>query len=134
MSAVEPGNREFAMRSYFVLVVALGVMLMGGVCCTARAAETPKAATQEITGTVNDALGRPIEAASVTLQDARGKTAATTMTDNQGHFAFKHIAPGIYAVAGKKPDFVQATEIVTVTKTGAKPVALALQAKELSVA
>ena len=52
------------MRSYFVLAVGLGVMLMGGVVCTARAADTSKAATQDVTGTVNDALGRPIPAAA----------------------------------------------------------------------
>ena len=122
------------MRSYFVLAVGLGVMLMGGVCCTARAAETPKAANQEVTGTVNDALGRPIPSAAVTLQNAQGKTAAKTTSDSQGHFIFKNVAAGVYAVVGNKKDFKPATAIVSVTKTGAKPVQLALQAKELSVA
>ncbi len=122
------------MRSYFVLAVGLGVMLMGGVFCAARAAETPKVATQDVTGTVNDALGRPIPAAAVTLQDAQGKTEAKTNSDSQGHFTFKGIAPGVYAVVANKKDFKPATAIVTVTKSGAKPVQLALQAKELSVA
>jgi len=126
------------MRSYFVLVVGLGVMLMGGVFSTARAAETPKPATrdltEDVTGTVNDALGRPIPAAAVTLQDAQGKTEGKTVTDDQGHFIFAGIAPGVYAVVADKKDFKPATSIVTVTKSGAKPVQLALQAKELSVA
>jgi outer membrane receptor protein involved in Fe transport len=122
------------MRSYFILVVGLGVMLMGGVCFTATAAETPKAATQDVTGTVNDALGRPIPAAALTLQDAQGKTAAKTTSDTEGHFTLKGIAPGVYAVVANKKDFKPATAIVTVTKSGAKPVQLALQAKELSVA
>ncbi len=126
------------MRSHFVLAVGLGVMLMSGVFCAARAAETPKTATrdlkEEVTGTVNDALGRPIPAAAVTLQDAQGKTAAKTTSDTEGHFTLKGIAPGVYAVVANKKDFKQATAIVTVTKSGAKPVHLALQAKELSVA
>ena len=63
------------MRFYFVLAVGLGVMLMGGSFSSARAAETPKAATQDVTGTVDDALGRPIPAATVTLQDKHGKIA-----------------------------------------------------------
>jgi outer membrane receptor protein involved in Fe transport len=109
-------------------------MLMGGVCFTATAAETPKAATQDVTGTVNDALGRPIPAAALTLQDAQGKTAAKTTSDTEGHFTLKGIAPGVYAVVANKKDFKPATAIVTVTKSGAKPVQLALQAKELSVA
>ena len=122
------------MRSYFILAVGLGVMLMGGVFSTASAAATPKAATQDVTGSVGDALGRPIPAAAVTLQDAQGKTAAKTISDNEGHFTFSGIAPGVYAAVANKKDFKTATAIVTVTKTGAKPVQLALQAKELSVA
>ena len=118
----------------FILAVGLGVMLMGGVGATARAAETPKAATQEVRGTVKDALGRPIPAAAVTLQDAQGKTKAKTSSDAEGNFTLKGIAPGFYAVVGNKKDFKPATAIVSVTKTGAKPVQLALQAKELSVA
>ena len=85
------------MRSYFVLAAGLGVMLMGGFYCTARAAETPKAATKDVAGTVNDALGRPIAAATVTLQNAQGKTKASTVSDSQGHFIFKGIATGVYA-------------------------------------
>jgi outer membrane receptor protein involved in Fe transport len=122
------------MRSYFVLAVGLGVMLMGGVCCTASAAETSKAATQDVTGIVNDALGRPITGAGVTLQNAQGKTQAKAVSDSQGHFTFKGVGVGVYAVVGNKKDFKPATAIVNVTKSGAKPVQLALQAKELSVA
>ncbi len=122
------------MRSYFVLAVGVGMLLLGGVCCTARAAETPKAPNQAVTGTVNDALGRPIPSAAVTLQNSQGKTAAKTISDSQGHFILKGVAPGVYAVVGNKKDFKPATAIVAVTKTGAKPVQLALQARELSVA
>jgi hypothetical protein len=122
------------MRGCLVLAVGFGVMLMSGFWCTAHAAETSKAATQEVTGTVKDALGRPIPAATVTLQDAQGKTKAKTRSDAEGNFALQGIAPGVYAVVGNKKDFKPATAIVSVTKTGAKPVALALQARELSVA
>jgi TonB dependent receptor/Carboxypeptidase regulatory-like domain len=122
------------MRGCLVLAVGFGVMLMSGFWCAAHAAETSKAATQEVTGTVKDALGRPIPAATVTLQDAQGKTKAKTRSDAEGNFALHGIAPGVYAVVGNKKDFKPATAIVSVTKTGAKPVALALQARELSVA
>ncbi len=121
------------MRSHLVLAVGLGVMMIGG-GFVSSAGSAEKAATQEVTGTVNDALGRPIPAAAVTLQEAQGKIEAKTISDNQGHFIFKDIAPGVYAVVGNKKDFKPATAIVSVTRTGAKPVQLALQAKELSVA
>ena len=129
------GNRRSSLcERYFVLAVGLGVMLMGGVFSTATAAETPNAATQDVTGTINDALGRPIAGVKLTLQNAKGKAEGETISDSQGHFTFKGIAPGVYAVVANKKDFKPATAIVTVTKSGAKPVQLALQAKELSVA
>src|SRR6202162_5880578 len=124
------------MRIDFVLAVGLGVMLMGGVFSTASAA-APTASRdlkEEVTGTVKDALGRPIPAVTVTLQDAQGKAQGKTLTDDQGHFIFAGIAPAVYAVVAEKKDFKQATTIVSVTKNGAKPVQLALEAKELSVA
>ncbi len=121
------------MRSYFVLAVGLGVMLMAGVFSIASAAEN-RAIAQDVTGTVNDALGRPIPGVKLTLQNGNGKTAAEVTSDNQGHFVFKDVALGTYAVIANKKDFKPATAIVNVTKGGAKPVQLALQAKELSVA
>ena len=114
-------QEKFAMRSYFVLAVGFGVMLTGGLYRTARAAETLKVQNQEVTGTVNDALGRPIPSAAVTLQDAQGKTAAKTISDSQGHFILKAVAPGVYAVVGNKKDFKPATAILSVTKTGFSP-------------
>ncbi|HLI79930.1 MAG TPA: carboxypeptidase-like regulatory domain-containing protein, partial [Candidatus Binataceae bacterium] len=126
------------MRIDFILAVGLGVMLMGGIFSTASAAAASKTATrdlkEDVTGTVNDALGRPIPAATVTLQNAQGKARGKTVSDSQGHFIFTGIAPGVYAVVAEKKDFKPATTIVSVTKSGAKPVQLALQAKELSVA
>ena len=123
------------MRINFVLAAGLGVMLMGGICCTAIAAETPKAASQDVTGTINDALGRPIPSANLTLQNAQGKTAGQTMSDSAGHFTISNVPPGTYAVVIKKKDFKPATSIVTVGNAPPKPIVVALQATEaLSVA
>ena len=97
------------MRVDFILAAGLGVMLMSGICCTAIAAETSNAASQDVTGTVNDALGRPIAAATVTLQDARGKTKGQTMSDSAGHFTISSVPPGTYAVIVNKNDFKPAT-------------------------
>jgi len=129
------------MRIDFILAAGLGLMLMGGVGSLARAAEKPKTVgqdvtgTTDVTGTINDALGRPIPDAGVTLQNGEGKTIEQTSADKQGHFAFHGVAIGTYAVVADKKDFKPATAVVSVTKTGAKPVQIAMQATEaLSVA
>jgi outer membrane receptor protein involved in Fe transport len=117
------------MRSWFILALGLGVILMGGFLSVAIAAETPNAVTQEVTGTVKDALGRPIPAATVTLQDVQGKNLAKATSDSHGHFTLKGIAPGVYAVLGNKQGFKPATSIVTVKSSGAAKADLALQAE-----
>ena len=124
------------MRIDFVLAVGLGVMLMSGVFSTASAAAptSSRDLKEDVTGTVKDALGRPIPAVTVALENGQGKTLEKTVSDTEGHFRFKGLAPGVYAVVAEKKDFKQATAIVSVTNIGAKPVQLALQAKELSVA
>jgi outer membrane receptor protein involved in Fe transport len=128
-------RRSFAMRIDFVLAVGLGVMLMGGIISTARAAESQKASTQDVTGIVNDALGRPIAGAKLTLQNGQGATITETTSASDGHFIFKGVTPGVYAVLANDPGFKPGTAIVSVTKKGPKPVKLALQATAaLSVA
>ena len=123
------------MRSYFILAVGLGVMLMAGVFSIAAAAENRAPIAQDVTGTVNDALGRPIPGVKLTLQNGNGKTEAEAISDSGGHFTFKALPPGTYAVIANKKDFKSATAIVNLTKAGSQPVRLALQATAaLSVA
>jgi hypothetical protein len=125
----ETEQEKLVMRINFILAVGLGVMLMGGFCSTASAAAAPTPATQDVTGTVNDALGRPIPEAELTLQDAQGKTVSRSDSDKDGHFAFKGVAPGVYAVLGNKQGFKPATSIITVKPSGATNVSIALQAE-----
>ena len=121
------------MRSYFVLAVGLGVMLMAGVFSIAAAADNKAAIARDVTGTVNDALGRPIPGVKLKLQNGNGKIETETISDRKGNFTFKRVALGTYAVTANKKDFKTATAIVNVAKGGAKPIQLALQATELSV-
>ncbi len=118
------------MRSYFILAVGLGLSLFGGICNTARAA-TPKVAAQEVTGTVKNALGRPIQGAALTLQDAQAKTVAKTRSNAEGRFRLKGIAPGVYALAAKKKGFKSATSIITVNSSGTTNVDLALETESI---
>src|SRR5215470_15198839 len=79
-----------------------------------------------VTGSVKDALGRPMENVSVTLQTRDGRTMATTTTDSAGHFQFSNISHGLYSVSATKKDFKQALSIVNVTAAGARPVEMAM--------
>jgi outer membrane receptor protein involved in Fe transport len=119
---------ECAMRSVSILVLGVASLFILFVS-SAQGAQASKAPRQAITGTVTDALGRPLAGATVELQNSAGKTVAKAKSDTEGRFTFADIAPGVYAVVAKKASFKPATTIVSVTGQGAKPVALALQSE-----
>src|SRR5258708_14071729 len=49
-----------------------------------------------INGSVNDALGRPLEGAGLILQTRDGKIMGPAISDKGGHFEFKQVTPGNY--------------------------------------
>ncbi|HJU10894.1 MAG TPA: TonB-dependent receptor [Candidatus Binataceae bacterium] len=87
------------------------------------------AASQRVNGTITDALGRPVNGASLVFQREDGHIIARTRSDRNGHFEFVHIRPGTYAIVANKPGFATATSIVVVTMQGAKPVAISMAAE-----
>ncbi|MFZ0889857.1 MAG: TonB-dependent receptor [Candidatus Binataceae bacterium] len=93
------------------------------------AEEPPKPAPQDITGTVKDALGRPLAGVHLSLQNGQGKVAAKTETDADGRFVFKSITPAEYALTAEKPGFKPATAVVSLTAHGAKPLEVALESE-----
>lgn len=106
-----------------VLVIAQ-VLTVG-----AADAQPPPKIRQNISGTVKDAIGRPVKNVQLSLQTSAGKTAATTVSDSDGNFTFKDLAPGVYAVVAVKKSFKTATAIVSLTSQRPKPVELALQSE-----
>ena len=117
-----------ARASIVSLAIVLGLLAAG-----ANAAETsaPSAANARllVSGTVNDALGRPLGAARLILQTDAGKILRRAATDQAGHFAFKQVVPGSYLVVANLSGFKTGASMVTVTARGAPPVIIALEAE-----
>ena len=86
-------------------------------------------ARKPITGTVTDALGRPLKDAGLELQNSVGQVVAKAKSDAEGRFTFANVAPAVYAIIASKATFKTATAIVNVTGQGAKPLVLALQSE-----
>src|ERR1700722_9680015 len=60
----------------------------------------------KVTGTIGDAKGQPIEAATITLLQAKDSSRLkTTVTDKSGHFKFDHVAAGKYLVSASSVGF-----------------------------
>src|SRR5260370_12390011 len=100
------------------------------VCVVVSAAPPVAAQTGQVTGTVRDALGRPLAGARVRLESSDGKTAGETTADAQGAFRFANVAPGSYVVVGERQGFETATSVVTVSETGQATADLALSSRQ----
>ena len=60
----------------------------------------------KVTGNISDAKGQPIEAATITLLQAKDSSRLkTTVTDKSGHFKFDHVAAGKYLVSASSVGF-----------------------------
>ncbi|MGO9444598.1 MAG: carboxypeptidase regulatory-like domain-containing protein, partial [Thiobacillaceae bacterium] len=101
-------------------------MLRGGalasalLCSMVSVVQAAPIAAEDIQGQVQDALGRPIAAASLSLKTATGTVVGSTTSGAEGRFVFSGIKPGTYAVVAKKSGFQTGTAIVTLaTGTGA---------------
>jgi hypothetical protein len=117
------------MRSYTILMLGLAILLTRPLVSFADGAQASKPAKKTITGTVTDALGRPLAGAGLELQNSAGRIVAKAESDARGHFTFSNVAPAVYSIIASKATFKTATAIVSVTGQGAKPLVLALQSQ-----
>ena len=87
-------------------------------------------ATDEIQGTIKDALGRPLSGASLILKLPDETIIGKTKSDADGRFVFSSVKPGIYAVLAEKPGFEASTAIVTVEAGSMAATTLTMAAQE----
>ncbi|HAM53689.1 MAG TPA: TonB-dependent receptor, partial [Nitrospiraceae bacterium] len=106
------------------LVLALALLMMAPVV------QADPVVTDEIQGTVEDSLGRPLSGVSMTLKTSEEKVVGKTQSDAKGHFVFSGVAPGTYGVLGEKTGFQASTAIVTVEAGSIATTTLTLTAQE----
>jgi len=81
-----------------------------------------------IEGEVRDALGRPLAGATIMLEGSDGKAVAQTTGDQNGHFSFRGVSTGTYALVATKDAFDTATAVVSTATSGSANTELVLQA------
>ena len=94
-------------------------------------AASPQAQAQQATieGDVHDSLGRPIADAAVKLEGADGRAVAATTADRSGHFIFKAVPGGTYALVAAKESYEEGTAIVAPGATGKTTAELVLKSR-----
>ena len=104
-------------RAFRVLRLAIPVLLL--VLC-ASTAQAQFQATVE--GTVVDAKGAVVQAATVTLTDQSTQVSKATKTSNDGFYSFSEVAPGKYTVtveaSGFEKKIVNDVEVLAETARG----------------
>jgi outer membrane receptor protein involved in Fe transport len=112
------------------LLAALVVQIPGTASLWAKADDVPSAqGSTVISGTVTDALGRPLTAAALKLRTQSGAIAARALSDDHGAFSFPPVALGVYAIIAEKHGFRPATAIVEVSARSSRPVVLAMESE-----
>jgi len=87
------------------------------------------AGAQRISGTITDALGRPLAQASVALHDGQGHTIAHAVTDQGGRFAIGTAKPGVYSLLAVKSGFKSGNKIVVFPRSTAETISISLGAE-----
>ena len=91
-----------------------GALVPSLLFCLTIFGQAATADAEEIRGLVQDALGRPIAAASLNLKTSAGDTVGRTQTDAKGSFTFSNIPLNTYALIAEKKGFQVDSSIVTV--------------------
>ena len=109
------------------IVLTLATLVFPAKVCLAKNANST--AVHRLSGTVTDALARPIARAEVRLETG-GRMVAHTHTDAAGKFLFLSVAPGTYSISATKQAFKQALQVVTVSpERPSEPLALTMEVK-----
>lgn len=86
------------------------------------------AGTRAITGTITDALERPLADVVLELRSNSNKSIGHSTTDAQGKFRFENVPAGMYIIVARKQGFRPATTVVA--EGTPKPLALAMESEQ----
>src|SRR5271156_4214217 len=115
------GRPPAAAPMWFALTLAVLLAVGFASPCSAGA--------QQITGTVADTLGRPLDQVNLELRTRNGSAIAHANTDQAGHFKIAPSKPGVYSLVATKLGFKSANKIVTYPRSAASAISLTLNAE-----
>ena len=104
-------------------VLALVSALALGLCSPCLAS------SEQVSGKVTDALGRPLAQVSLELRDRNGHVIGHATTDAGGRFKIAPAKPGVYSLVAAKPGFKSANKIVVFPSRAGETISMTLDAE-----
>lgn len=95
--------RDATVSSLFFALVVVSVVICLGLAATEVRAQSTSAGT--VSGQVKDAQGAAVSGAEVKLLDPSTNASRTTITNEEGRYAFVNVPPGIYNMLVSKVGF-----------------------------
>jgi outer membrane receptor protein involved in Fe transport len=95
-----------------------------------RAAERTAPGRHTITGTVNDAAGRPVAGAAIRVETPDGRVVARAESDASGHFVTAPVTPGTYTLVARKKGLQVATAEAVVGGAAETTIALTMEVEQ----
>ncbi len=87
------------------------------------------AAAQQVSGTITDALGRPLAQVNLELQDEHGHAVARATTGADGRFKIAPPNPGVFSLVALKSGFRPANKIIVFPQSAGKTISITLGAQ-----
>jgi hypothetical protein len=98
-------------------------------CLVVGLASPCLAGAQPISGTITDALGRPLAQVSIELRGENNHAVAHVTTDKAGRFEIVPAKPGVYSLEAVKPGFKSANKIVVFPRRATGRISISLGAE-----
>lgn len=106
------------------------VLVLAALCACLAVPALALAQPQSILdGVVQDAVGRVIVDALVSVETEAGSWETSLQTDQYGYFVASHLAPGRYRVRASAQGFQPYVDIVTVSRSGNPPLSITLHVR-----
>src|ERR1700683_2079828 len=115
-------SNSSASRSTISRLVALAFAIVLGFA-------SPGLTAQQISGTITDAIGRPLAQVNLKLTDANGSVVIKTITDPAGHFKIDPPKTGVYSLLASKPGFKPARKVVAFPRSVTETISITMDAE-----
>jgi outer membrane receptor protein involved in Fe transport len=111
---------------YLLLATLPGYLALS---TTSAAANQTQSDYRPLTGTVTDALRRPVPGVLVMLRSGKGRTATEATTDDHGQFRLSKSLPGTYVMVTRRKGFTPSTKVIVLPESAERPLELVLESE-----